>query len=148
MQVTSCIRLGITFSPYPLDLGTSVGGASVHWPQPKLAATATTISVRGNFTKSTGWEGPHSGLGLGPGPRLFPWCPGISCWACFWCLALCLVKNLSFSPVDCVAWAKVWLNSLKKKPSLFKKAKCRGRVCVELSHWMFFLMFHKIFLTL
>lgn len=41
------------FSSYPPDLGTSLGGATVSWPQPKPATTAT-ADIWGDFTKSTG----------------------------------------------------------------------------------------------
>ncbi|XP_008820863.1 adaptin ear-binding coat-associated protein 2 isoform X2 [Nannospalax galili] len=54
----------LSLSPCPLDLGTSLGGATVLWPRPKPVTPATT-DIWGDFTKSTGASSSQSEPGTG-----------------------------------------------------------------------------------
>ncbi|XP_010838149.1 PREDICTED: adaptin ear-binding coat-associated protein 2-like, partial [Bison bison bison] len=60
----SLTPLSLSLLFFPLDLGTSVGGATVSWPQPKPATTAT-ADIWGDFTKSTGSTSSQTQPGAG-----------------------------------------------------------------------------------
>ncbi|XP_019510392.1 PREDICTED: adaptin ear-binding coat-associated protein 2, partial [Hipposideros armiger] len=63
-ETTKNRNLTPVFSSYPSDFGTSIGGATVSWPQPNPATTAT-ADIWGDFTKSTGSPSSQTQSGTG-----------------------------------------------------------------------------------